>query len=225
VFYEVEAGRTPSSEQRLDLETKRIQSEQIIFNEIGDRSLNSFVNEDVIRTLSSKRRSDSYSLSNWLLVFNWDTASFVSWSDVDRDPDLAVAKYSEYEKQFTTDEGYEVVLVGSSDINTIQETHSHYFGISPPDSVLESLDDSLLGISTKMDLGIGARKILSAMYRKKFWSAKSTSPHTLKNHFCADVSNFESSLQSLIERGFVIVRPLGGISLNIKSKNQIEQYI
>ena len=218
-------GRGPSSAQKLGLETVRIKAEDIINQETGGKKLNSFVNEDVIKTLTSKEASDSHLLNNWLLVFNWNSATFVSWDSVDRDPVKAVAKYADYEKQFTTDEGYEVVLIGSSDIATVQETHSHYFGISPPDSVLESLADSLTGISSKMDLGVGARKILSAMYRKKYWSKKAASPQTLKNHFCKDVTDFDDALNTLIQKGFVTIRDLGGISLDIKLRTQIEQYI
>jgi len=225
IFYEVEKGRPPASDDKILLEQVRVTAEHIINESTGDRKLNSFVDEDVIKTLSAKQSANPGSLNNWILIFNWNTATFVSWDTVDRDPDLAVKKYSDYEKQFTTEDGYEVVLIGSSNIETVQETHSHYFGISPPDSVLESLDDSLIGISTKMDLGLDERKILSVMYRKKYWSTKSTSPDTLKNHFCHDANDFDDAIAGLIGRGFILVRPLGGVSLNIKMKNDIEQYI
>jgi hypothetical protein len=207
------------------LEQAREEAEFIINQAIGDRQLNSFVDENVIKTLAARQNANPGSVNNWILVFNWNTATFVSWDTVDRNPDLAVKKYADYEKQFTTENGYEVVLIGSSNIETVQETHSHYFGISPPDSVLESLDDSLTGISSKIDLGLDERKILSAMYRKKYWSTKSASSETLKNHFCRDVKDFEEAMNKLIGRGFILVRPLGGVALNIKKKNEIEQYI
>jgi ppGpp synthetase/RelA/SpoT-type nucleotidyltranferase len=225
VFYEVEKGRTPSSEEKIFLEQSRLIAEDIISREIGDKQLNSFVDENVIKTLSSKQSANPGLLNNWILVFNWNSGTFVSWDTVDRNPDLAVKRYADYEKQYTTEEGYEVVLIGSSDIQTVQETHSHYFGISPPDSVLENLDDSLTGISTRMDLGLDERKILSAMYRKKYWSTKSTSPETLKNHFCHDVRDFDRAIENLVSRELILIRPLGGLTLNIKKKNDIEQYI
>jgi ppGpp synthetase/RelA/SpoT-type nucleotidyltranferase len=224
IFFDVELGRSPDSQQKLDLEVLRQSAESIILSEIGEKQLNSFVNEDILKTLAAKE-GNSTSFSNWLLVFNWNTATFETWDSVDRDSAKAVEKYVLYEKQYTTELGYEVVLIGSSDISTVQETHSHYFGISPPDSVLESLDDYLVGISSKMDLGIGARKILSALYRKKYWSTKAASEDTLRNHFCSDVPDFDDSLKSLIDNNLVAYRALGGISLNVKSKNQIEQYI
>jgi len=225
LFYDVEKGRTPGTDDKVLLEQSRVAAEAIINEAIGDKKIDSFVDEDVIKTLGSKQAANPGSLNNWILVFNWNSATFVSWDTVDRDPDTAVKKYAEYERLYTTDEGYEVVLIGSSDIATVQETHSHYFGISPPDSVLESLDDSLTGISAKVDLGLDGRKILAAMYRKKFWSTKSASSDTLKNHFCRDVGNFDESLRKLIDRDFVLVRPLGGLTLNIKKKNEIEQYL
>lgn len=225
IFYEVEKGRSPSSDEKLSLEQVRLEAEAIINEATGGRRLEGFVDEDVIKTLSAKESANPGLVNNWILVFNWNSATFVSWDVVDRNPELAVKKYSDYEKQFTTDEGYEVVLIGSSSIETVQETHSHYFGISPPDSVLDSLDDSLTGLSTRMDLGLDERKILSAMYRKKYWSTKSASPETLKNHFCRDVKDFSDALEKLIGREFVLVRPLGGVTLNIKKKSEIEQYL
>jgi ppGpp synthetase/RelA/SpoT-type nucleotidyltranferase len=225
IFYDVETGRQLGSAEKISLEQSRVGAEKIINDAIGSKKINSFVDENVIKTLTAKQSANPGSVNNWLLVFNWNSATFVSWDTVDRDPELAVKKYSEYEKQFTTQDGYEVVLIGSSDIETVQETHSHYFGISPPDSVLDSLSDSLTGISSRMDLGIDERKILSAMYRKKYWSTKTTSPETLKNHFCRDLLNFDSALNNLVNRDFIIIRPLGGVTLNIKKRSDIEQYI
>lgn len=225
VFYEVEKGRPVGSDEKILLEQARLMAEKIINDAMGDRRIDSFVDEDVIKTLSSKQEANPGSLNNWILVFNWNSATFVSWDTVDRDPELAVKKYAEYERLYTTDAGYEVVLIGSSDIKTVQETHSHYFGISPPDSVLENLDDSLTGISARVDLGLDGRKIMAAMYRKKFWGTKCASPETLKNHFCRDVVNFSDALERLIEKELVLVRALGGLNLNIKKKNEIEQYL
>lgn len=225
IFYEVENKKHPSPDLKIALEQARVNAEHIITEETGDRKIESFVNEDVIKTLSSKQAANPGSLNNWILVFNWNSATFVSWDTVDRNPDLAVKKYAEYERQYTTNDGYEVVLIGSSDIKTVQETHSHYFGISPPDSVLESLDDSLTGILTSADLGLDGRKILAAMYRKRLWSTKSASHETLKNHFCHDIKDFDRAISILIERGFVLIRPLGGLSLSLKKKSEIEQYL
>jgi ppGpp synthetase/RelA/SpoT-type nucleotidyltranferase len=225
VFYEIEKGRVLGSEDKINLEQARKAAEKVINDEGKGRNIDSFVDENVIKTLASKQASNPGALSNWILVFNWNSATFVSWDTVDRDPELAVKKYADYERQYTTDDGYEVVLIGSSDIQTVRETHSHYFGISPPDSVLESLDDSLTGISAKSDLGLDGRKILAAMYRKRFWGTKTASAETLKNHFCQDVEDFEVAIQSLIQKQFLTVRPLGGLVLNIKKKNEIEQYL
>lgn len=225
IFYEVENGRALSNVDRVSFERKRQAAEFEIEKSRLNRLLSSFIDEDVIKTLSSKESSGRHSLNNWLLVFNWNSGNFVSWDEVDRDPIKASDKYSSYEKMFKSEDGYEVVLIGSSDIATVRETHSHYFGISPPDNILESLDESLTGLTSRMDLGVGSRQILAAMYRKKFWNNKSTSPDTLKNHFCKGVAGFDEALEAVIEKGLVVVRPLGGVSLDMKKKNLIETYL
>lgn len=225
IFHDVENGRALQNLNKVEFESKR-QSAEIKINELSsNRNFSGFIEEDVIKTLSSKEASSKNSLNNWLLVFNWSTGSFVSWDEVDRDPIIASEKYSNYEKIFKPEEGYEVVLIGSSDISTVRETHSHYFGITPPDNILENLDESLTGLSSKMDLGVGSRQILATMYRKRFWNTKSTSIETLKNHFCHNVAEFDESLESLISKGLVFTKPLGGISLDLKKKNLIESYL
>ena len=120
------------------------------------------------------------------------------------------------------------MLIGSSDVATVRQTHSHYFGIETYDSILESLDTSIVGFRRKIDLVIGARQILLAMYRKRYWGAKSVSVVTVKNHYCKNVLTFEASLSSLIERELVIDKrssKTGGISLNLRLKSDVKSYI
>lgn len=86
---------------------------------------------------------------------------FVSWDIVGKNPDDAVASYINYEHQYPAEQGYEVVLIGSSDIATVRQTHSHYFGIENHSNILENIDSSIVGFANKIDIDVGARKILA----------------------------------------------------------------
>lgn len=119
-----------------------------------------------------------------------------------------------------------MVLVGSSEVATVRETHSHYFGIKSDESILESLDESIIGFSHRMDIDVGARQILACMHRKHYWGKKTVEPDTLKNHYCQKVLTFESSLETLIEKGLVHrTNAITGIALDIKRKKDIEVYL
>lgn len=149
-----------------------------------------------------------------------------SWDIVSRNPSDAVETYIEYERMFPVESGYEVVLVGSSEVATVRQTHSHYFGIESYDNILENLDTSIVGFTRKIDIDIGARQILACMQRRHFWGKKTISIDTLSNHFCKDVLTFESSLRTLAERSLIQTSTLnGGVSLNVRKKSEIEQYL
>jgi hypothetical protein len=115
-----------------------------------------------------------------------------------------------------------VVLIGSSEVATVRETHSHYFGIDSYEKVLETLDTSIVGFRRKIDLDIGARQILLTLYRRHFWGGKTVSRDTLKNHFCQSVLTFDSSLDALAQKG--LIQTDGGISLNLRRKADVEAY-
>jgi hypothetical protein len=146
---------------------------------------------------------------------------------VDRDPDLAAARYVEYERQFLAQHGFEVVMIGSSDVATVRQTHSHYFGIASYDAVLEKLDQSIVGFSRRMDIDSDARQILLALYNRNFWGrTKGCSIATLKNHYCQTVMSFDSSLRLLAEKELVLMPTTSGpVSLNVKKTNDIKQYL
>jgi len=226
VFFEIEAGRQPSIDKRLKVDELRDSCEQIIQQSERHKVFDSFVNEDIIRTLTEKESKNSAGLNNWILVFDWNAGAFVSWDIVSRNPSDAVNSYVEYERMFPVEAGYEVVLVGSSEVATVRQTHSHYFGIESYDNILESLDTSIVGFSRKIDIDIGARQILSTLHRRHFWGKKTIAVDTLSNHFCKNVLTFESSLKTLLERGLVQTSSLNsGVSLNIRKKPDIEQYL
>jgi hypothetical protein len=160
------------------------------------------------------------------MVFNWNTGEFVTWDVIGREADSAKAKYTQYENQFSSEAGFEVVMIGSSDIATVRKTHSHYFGIEKFDTILESLDQSIVGFKTRMDIDVGARQILALLVRKKYWGRKGSAIDTLKNHFAKGVNTFDSSLATLKERGLInMADGQSPVSLNLKKKAEIESYL
>jgi ppGpp synthetase/RelA/SpoT-type nucleotidyltranferase len=226
VFYDIEAGREPTLEKRLKVDELRYTCERIIQQSDKHKVFDSYVNEDIIRTLTEKESKNAAGLNNWILVFDWNAGAFVSWDIVSRNPSDAVETYIEYERMFPVESGYEVVLVGSSEVATVRQTHSHYFGIESYENILESLDTSIVGFSRKIDIDIGARQILATLHRRRFWGKKTVSIDTLSNHFCKGVLTFESSLRSLHERQLVQTSSKnGGVSLSIQKKSEIEQYV
>ncbi|MDN4145108.1 RelA/SpoT domain-containing protein [Pseudomonas tohonis] len=225
-FYEIEAGRQPSPQQRVEIDLLRQASERVI--EASDRGkvFDSFVNEDIIKVLTEKECRNPAPLNNWIIVFDWNTGAFVSWDIVGRSPDEAIKAYVEYERNFPADQNYEVVLIGSSKVATVRKTHSHYFGINSYEKTLENLDESIIGFSSKMDIDVGSQQILIKLHTKHFWGKKPVAVSTLRNHFCQNVLTFDSSLESLIKKGFIIRESQNGpVSLNVKMRRQIEQYL
>ncbi|WP_083929186.1 RelA/SpoT domain-containing protein [Hyphomicrobium zavarzinii] len=223
IFYELEAGRQPGGHAQVELDTLRRRAEEIIEASGKGKALGTFVNDDIMRTLAEKERSSAKGINNWIFVFDWNSGSFITWDIVDRDPDQAADTYSKYERQYPAEDQLEVVLIGSSDVSTVRKTHSHYFGVAAYDKVLESLQDSIVGFSKRMELDVGARQILGVLARRRFWGSKKASEDTLRNHFCKDVITFDGSLKSLRLKGFVSTE--GGVSLEIKRKSEIEQYL
>ncbi|OQS08531.1 (p)ppGpp synthetase [Chromobacterium violaceum] len=223
IFYEIEAGREPSSAEKIKIDTLRQSCEQIIADSDRNNIFDSFVNEGVIKTLVEKESKRAKGLNNWILIFDWNQGAFVSWDIVGQDPDEAVSSYIYSENMYPAEDGFEVVLVGASEIMDVRQTHSHYFGIETYSNILESLDSSIVGFARKIDIDVGARQILACLYRKHFWGKKTVSENTLKNHFCSKVMTFDSSLESLIIKSLVIQS--GGYSLNISKKSEIEQYL
>jgi hypothetical protein len=222
VFFEIECGRNPSSKVKIDLDRLREQAQSIIYHSDKHRIFDSQINEDIVRTLTAVQGLGEM-LNNWIIVFDWKTGAFLTWEEVGRDAREAVKKYVAYERQFPAEQNFEVVMIGSSDIATVRQTHSHYFGIERFDSILENLDESIVGFQTRMDIDVGSRQILSWLVRKKYWGRKGASADTIRNHFAKGFITFESSLQNLRNKG--LINPTDPISLNLKKKSEIASYI
>ncbi len=225
VFYEIESGRDPSVQSKVTLDRMRETAQDIIYAADTNRVFDSSVNEDIVRTLTNSQSNEG-DLINWIMVFNWNSGDFVTWDVVGREAESAKLKYTQYENQFSSEDGFEVVMIGSSDISTVRQTHSHYFGIEKFDTILESLDQSIIGFKTRMDIDVGARQILAVLVRKKYWGRKGATIDTLKNHFAKGVATFDSSLSTLKERGLITMGDTHtAVSLNLKKKAEIEAYL
>jgi len=225
IFFEIEAGREPTTVQKIELDRLRQISENIILDSDKHKVFDSYVNEDIIKTLSSIEANKKESFNNWIIIFDWNSGSFINWDIVDRNPDEAIKAYVRNENLYPADSGYEVVLIGSSYVATVRQTLSHYFGIENYDNTLENLDQAVIGFSRRMDIDTGARQILHCLYRKHFWGVKTTRIPTLKNHFCKNVITFDSSLAVLVKKGLVTESVKNGsVSLNLGKKNEIDQY-
>ena len=179
-----------------------------------------------MKTLADREQRGADSFNNWLLIFNWNVGSFVSCEIISSDPEKAAMAYRDSEERYKSEEGFEVVLIGSSDIATVRETHSHYFGVQSNEDILENLDASVVGFTQKMDIDVGARQILLRLHTRRVWGSRAISKGVIKNHLCKNVMTFDSSLDALVEKGLVIEASLGeGLLLNMKRKAEIEAYI
>lgn len=226
VFYIIETGQTLDISIKIDLEKSRRDAENVIDESDTKKILTGYINEGIVKTLVDKEaRLTGDSFHNWVFIFDWNQGVFVDWKDVSLNSNEANKSYVEYENLYPAERGFEVVLVGTSSVAKVRETHSHYFGLAQQDKLLETLDESIVGFSNQMDLDIGARQILAILNRRQFWGRKSISVETLKNHFCKDVFTFDSSLDAIKEKGLLNIYKNGSISLNVKKKKNIETYL
>jgi ppGpp synthetase/RelA/SpoT-type nucleotidyltranferase len=222
-LHTLEEGYNLKAETEEQLRQARIRAESIVSRSASDTVLAGRVNEDIIKAMSATQASKTQQMANWILVFDWNTGNFVTWEFVSRDPEVAMRTYSDYERRFTEEENYEVVLIGASDIASVPHTHSHYFGIEHHDTALSEMEGSLIGYARRRDLDTGARMILEVLHSRNYWGAAGVSPATLKNHFCQKVPVFDSSLNALRKKGFI--PKSGKVSLNLQRKGEILEYL
>ncbi|MDL2269706.1 hypothetical protein LJC71_06795 [Desulfosarcina sp. OttesenSCG-928-A07] len=227
-FYEIECGREPAAQEKISLDKKRDEAEKIIKAKTNNNVLHSYVNDNILHTLATieSKSSSSSSINNWILIFDWNGGHFVNWEAIPRDPNLAYDAYIKNEKAYAEESGYEVVLVGSSDVSMIRKTHSHYFGIDKYENILENLDQSVLGFSVRQPIDSGCRKILYTLMRKRCWGKRGIRLDTLKNHYCKSLFGVEASLNTLKNLDLVIMPGTKDpISLNIQKKEEINSYL
>lgn len=66
-------------------------------------------------------------LHHFLLIYDLNAGRLVEQRDLGEDGEVAAAEYSRREAQYRDREGFEIVLVGADSIETIRQTHAHYF--------------------------------------------------------------------------------------------------
>lgn len=227
LFHKIERGYKPSLEERNKIDTLHIQAKKIMTKNHFDQVLNAKVEDGFIRAMIARESNLRYKLNNWMLIFNWKKGKFENWILVSRDCNKATEQYADYEKQFTSENGYEVVMIGSSDVSVIQHTHSHYFGIDNYDKILETVDESLSSFHRQNYLEPGERMILLELYKRGYWGKKKVmSIDTLRNHYCKEIPELKQSLAHLAKEGYVIYHTQKGtISLNLKKKAEIELFM
>lgn len=225
-FLAIESGQRITSDLIRKINESSRKSEDIIRRDGNALLMDGKVNQDVIQSMVEKERSNPGSLNNWILVFDWQSANFITWDIAAHDPSEAAALYSRYEKEFPERENFEVVLIGSSDIATVQKTHSHYFGISRPDKLIEDLGQSIENITDNAKIDYGAKRILAVMAKRKVWGMNyGIQRSTLQNHFCKDVEEFSACLQALLDKGLVINKGGAGVTLDVARTAEIERLI
>lgn len=226
IFHDIESKRRPTNDQINELDELRTHSERIIRESDKRNIFDSFVNEAFIQAMISRESSLRGSFQNWMIVFNWNTGAFNYWEVISRNSEEAIKKYAEYEKKWKANDGYEVVMIGSSDVSTIRQTHSHYFGIETYDNILEDFDASVIGFTKRKVLDSDSRQILEKLHRHDNWGTNKCSLGTLKNHYCAGILAFDEAMETLEKMGFVVsFGPKGPVSLNVKKKAEIESFL
>lgn len=222
ILHSIETQGGVGAEAEIVLQQKRELAEATISQSTHSAALGGHVNSDIVRTMAEQQKQHSGGINNWILIFDWSDGNFVHWDIVDRDPEEATNTYSRYERDFPEEEKFEVVMIGSSDIATVQHTHSHYFGIEHHSKALEGMETSIIGLSKRSELDVGARRILFTLKRRKYWGKNQIKVATLKNHYCQSVATFDESLKLLLKMG--LLEGSDPISLNIKRSEVINSF-
>jgi hypothetical protein len=74
-------------------------------------------------------------IKHFLIVYDHEADELVDLIRFEEDSEAAVAAYAAKEKELE-DRGnrFEIVLIGSDSLETVQRTHANYFGGAPPAS-------------------------------------------------------------------------------------------
>lgn len=78
-------------------------------------------------------------LHQFLLVYNAAAQEPLEANDLGPDTGAAIAAYAACEEARRDNRDIQVVLIGSDSIETIQQTHGHYFGTVDPAEFFETV--------------------------------------------------------------------------------------
>jgi hypothetical protein len=78
-------------------------------------------------------------LHQFLIIYNARSQRLIQAINLGDNTTAAVASYSECEQKYRGNEDIEVVLIGSDSLDTIKQTHGHYFGNVDPQEFFRSV--------------------------------------------------------------------------------------
>lgn len=78
-------------------------------------------------------------IHQFLLVYDVASQTLVRADQLGGDTDAAVAAYAACEEEYRGNRDIEVVLIGSDSLETIKQTHGHYFGNADPTEFFETV--------------------------------------------------------------------------------------
>lgn len=81
------------------------------------------------------------SLLHFLLIYDHNEQRLVDALDLGTRGEDAAHTYADYEERYRDEKGIEIVLVGADSLDTIRQTHAHYFS----DSATEPFSELLAG--------------------------------------------------------------------------------
>ena len=225
VFYEIEHGFAISPEKRMALELARKDAEEIIKKSDEFEILHSGIEKKFIDAMESAEYKVNRKIQNWLLIFNWRTGNFQNWQRIDvKEPRKVSRLYADYEKEYSVDNGYEVVMVGSTDVSTIRRTHSHYFGIEKYENILDNLEETMFQVKKKKIKDSVSVMVLFRLITHGYWGKRRVSIDTIKNHYNVKATGDELlSIISDLEKESLIFYDSrkGSVSLNAANKDEI----
>jgi hypothetical protein len=142
-LYSLEVGKKLLDQEVLELINTRSFIEMTIGNILEPENV--LNNEQFINAMIEKERSlNTKGINNWIIIFNWKDGLFVHWVAPEKKVEEASKQYSDLEKTWPYEKGFEVVLIGANSVSTIRETHSHYFGVESYNVALELLKYALM---------------------------------------------------------------------------------
>jgi len=124
LFWSLENGKNPAPQDRTALRRRNVALDLLVEDSNSHGSSTSKISPKSTRTTGTNL---------WLVIYNWEKAEFEKWMDLGTRVSEANAIYSRYEREYSTDEGYEVVLIGADSPESFEITHSHYFAKSRAD--------------------------------------------------------------------------------------------
>lgn len=69
-------------------------------------------------------------LLHFLLIYDHEQQRLLAAKELGTNVDSAGSTYAEYEEKYRDRKGIEIVLVGADSLDTIRQTHAHYFSES-----------------------------------------------------------------------------------------------